>query len=99
MKSHRVLSTMETTSISIPSLKSHTTNIKRLNDKRILVHDKAFMHQYIMQLHTISFKKEMAVFFSLLGFSQPFHIHDHSITIQMHNQFNQSCFIMINMIL
>jgi len=50
---------MKTTSISIPSLKSHTTNIKRLNDKRILVQEKAFMHQYIMQLHTISFKKEM----------------------------------------
>ena len=59
MESHRILNTMETTSIPIPSLKSHTTNIKRLNDKRILVQEKAFMHQYIMQLHTISFKKEM----------------------------------------
>jgi len=50
---------METTSIPIPSLKSHTTNIKRLNDKRILTQEKAFIHQYIMQLHTISLKKEM----------------------------------------
>ena len=60
MKSHRVLNTMETTSIPIPSLRSHTTNIKRLNNKRILVQEKAFMHQYIMQLHTISLKKKMA---------------------------------------
>jgi len=60
MESHRVFNTMETTSIPILSLKSHITNIKRLNDKRILVQEKAFMHQYIMQLHTISFKKEMA---------------------------------------
>jgi len=41
MESHKVLNTMETTSIPIPSLKSHTTTIKRLNDKRILVKDAA----------------------------------------------------------
>jgi len=60
IESHRLLNTIETTSIPISYLKSHTINIKRLNDNIILVQEKAIMHQYIMQLHTISFKKEMA---------------------------------------